>query len=65
MYSHHVLSLCVHILGHTTEWNVALDQCSRSKTLDMVICVLIGGSLMYQVLKMNTVHPKARLELQL
>ena len=70
MYSHLVHSRRVHILGHTTECNVALDQCSCSKTSDMVICVSkdhepLGGSFMYQVLKMNTVHTQARLEFQL
>ena len=70
----HVFSCChsrrVHILGHNTECNVALDQCSCSKTSGMVFCVSkghepLGGSLIYQVLKMNTVHPQARLEFQL
>ena len=70
----HVFSFCpfstVHLLGHTTVCKVALDQCSCSKTSGMVFCVLkgyepLGGSLTYQVLKMNTVHPPARLEFQL
>ena len=70
----HVFSCChsrrVHILGHNTECNVALDQCSCSKTSGMVFCVSkghepLGGSLMYQVLKINTLHPQARLEFQL
>ena len=70
MYSHLVHSRCVHILGHATECNLALDQCSCSKTSGMVFCVSkghgpLGGSLTYQVLKRNTLHPQARLELQL
>ena len=70
MYSHLVHSRRVHILGHNTECNVALDQCSCSKTSGMVFCVSkghkpLGGSLTYQVLNMNTVHPQARLEFQL
>ena len=57
----------VHIPDHNTERNVALDQCSCSKTSGMVFCVSkghepLGGSLIYQVLKMNTVHPQARVE---
>ena len=60
----------VQIPGHITECNVALDQCSCSKTSVMVFCVSkghepLGGSLMYQVLKINTVHPQACLEFQL
>ena len=70
MYFPLVHSRRVQILGHTTECNVALDQCSCSKTSGMVFCVLkgrepLGGSLMYQVLKINTVYPQARLEFQL
>ena len=67
IYSHLVHSRRVHILGHTTECNVTLDQCWYSKTSGMVFCVSkgyepLGGSLTYQVWKMNTVHPQARLE---
>ena len=70
MYSHLVHSRRVRILGHTTECNVALDQYSFSKTSGMVFCIWKGhkplvGSLTYQVLKMNTVHPQAYLEFQL
>ena len=70
MYSRLVHSQGVHILGHTTEYNVALDQCSCSKTSGMAICVSkgqepLGGSLTYQVLKMNTAHSQACLEFQL
>ena len=70
IYSHLVHSQRIHILGHTTECNVALGQCSYSKTSGMVFCVSKGhkpldGSLTYQILKMNTVHPQARLEFQL
>ena len=70
MYSPFVHSRRVHLLGHTTVCKVALDQCSCSKTSGMVLCVSkgyepLGGSLTYQVLKMNTVHPPARLEFQL
>ena len=70
MYSPLIHSRRVHILDHTTECNVALDQCSCSKTSVMVFCVSkghepLGGSLTYQVLKMNTAHPQARLEFQL
>ena len=70
IYSHLVHSQRVHILGHTTECNVALYQCSCSKTSGMVFCVLkghkpLGRSLTYQVLKMNTVHLQAHLEFQL
>ena len=70
IYSHLVHSRRVHILGHTTRCNVALDQCLCSKASGMVFCVSkdhkpLGGSLTYQVLKMNTVHPQARLEFQL
>ena len=70
----HVFFCChsqrVHILGHTTECNVALDQCSCSKTSGMVFYVSkghepLGGSLVYQVLKINTVHLQACLEFQL
>ena len=69
MYSHLVHSRSVHILGHTTEFKVALDQCSYSKTSGMVFCFSkghkpLGGSLTYQALKMNTVHPQACLEFQ-
>ena len=65
-YSHLVHFRRVHILGHTTECNVALDQCSFRKISGMVFCVSkghkpLGGSLTYQVLKMNTVYPQARL----
>ena len=70
MYSHLAHSRRVHILGLSTESNLVLDQCSCSKTSGMVFCVSkghgpLGGSLTYQVLRMNTVHPKARMELQL
>ena len=70
IYSHLVHSRRVHILGHTTRCNVALDQCLCSKTAVMVFCVSkvhksLRGSLTYQILKMNTVHPQARLEFQL
>ena len=56
MYHDFVHSRRVHILGHTTEYNVALDQCSCIKTSGMVFCVSkghkpLGGSLTYQVLK--------------
>ena len=66
MYSHLVHPRRFHILGHTTDCNVALDQSSSSKTSGMVFCVSkghkpLGGSLTYQVLKMNTVYPQARL----
>ena len=49
---------------------MALDQCLCSKASGMVFCVSkdhkpLGGPLTYQVLKMNTVHPQARLEFQL
>ena len=65
IYSHLVHSQRFHILSHTTECNVALDQCSYSKTSGMVFCSLkgrktLGGSLTYQVLQMNTVHSQAR-----
>ena len=33
-----------HILGHNTECNVALDQCSCSKTSGVVFCVSKGHS---------------------
>ena len=70
MYSHLAHSRRVHILDHTTECNVALDQYSCSKTSGMVFCVSnghkpLGRSLTYQILKMNTVHPQACLEFQL
>ena len=70
IYSHLIHSRRVHILGHTTERNIALGQCSGSKTLGTVFCVSkgykpLGGSLTNQVLKMNTIHPQARLEFQL
>ena len=49
---------------------MALDQCSCSKTSTMVFCISkghkpLGESLTYQLLKMITVHPQARLEFQL
>ena len=70
MYSPLVHSWRAHILRHTTVCNVALDQCSCSKTSGVVFCVSKGhepldGYLMYQVLKMNTVHLPACLEFQL
>ena len=70
IYSHLAHSRRVHILGHTTECSIALGQCSCSKTSVMVFCVSKGykpfdWSLTYQVLKMNTAHPQARLEFQL
>ena len=70
IYSHLVHSRRVHILGHTTRCNVALDQCLCSKASGMVFCVSkdhkpLGGSLTYQVLKMNTVHPQACREFEL
>ena len=56
MYSHLAHPRRFHILGYTTECNVALDQSSCSKTSGMVFCISkghkqLGGSLMYQVLK--------------
>ena len=70
MYSRLVHFRGVHILGHTTECNVGLDQWSCSKISGIVFCVSkghkpLGGYLTYQVLKMNTAHPQARLEFQL
>ena len=69
MYSPIVHSRRVHVLGNTTECNMALDQYSCSKTSGMVFSVSkghepLGGSLTY-ALKMNTVYPQARLEFQL